>query len=246
MSWYARQWPVLIILALAWASVGCMNRSDSMPAPVREIKDPGGTYRVKVGDTLHSIAWGLELDYQALARWNGIPPPYQIRPGQTLLIRPPRPGVAAKTVRQRSDNGVITRKVAPQFLSWRADDWEIPAPRNNLRWSWPASGKVAKERSGIVIQGSLGAPVKAAEMGQVVYSGDGLKGYGNLVIIKHRHNYLSAYGHNRRVMVKEGDLVGRGETIAEMGEGRGEARLYFEIRHNTLPEDPRQLLPPPA
>ncbi len=244
MGRFTGLWRILIIGALIATSFGCMNRPHSTPAPVLGADEPSGVYRVKPGDTLYSIAWGLELDYLALARWNGLEKPYTIKPGQMLAVRPMPGGSAAATLRRRSENGEITRKIAPQFLDWRVDSWEIPPPRSDLRWVWPAAGTVTEERSGIAIAGFVGAPVRAAEMGRVVYSGDGLKGYGNLVIIKHRHDYLSAYANNRGVRVAEGDEVARGETIAEMGEVRGGARLYFEIRRNTVPENPMRLLPP--
>ncbi|MBF0471576.1 MAG: peptidoglycan DD-metalloendopeptidase family protein [Gammaproteobacteria bacterium] len=119
-----------------------------------------------------------------------------------------------------------------------------------LQWSRPAKGSVTagfnpkKGRKGIDIAGTLGAAITAAEAGEVVYSGDGLKGYGNLIIIRHNSRYLSAYGHNRRLLVREGMAVNKGQKIAEMGkDSRKGVVLHFEIRKNGKPIDPTQLLP---
>lgn len=120
-----------------------------------------------------------------------------------------------------------------------------------LVWRWPTSGKVVQrfsvkqDKKGFDISGSAGQPVVAAAPGSVVYSGDGLIGYGNLVIIKHSNTYLSAYGHNRKLLVSEGQEVSGGEKIAEMGEaGSNGPILHFEIRRNGKPVDPGKYLPP--
>lgn len=120
-----------------------------------------------------------------------------------------------------------------------------------MRWIWPTKGKTAlgyksddPSRKGIKISGRLGQPVVAAESGKVVYAGSGLLGYGRLVIIKHTRNYLSAYGYNNRILVKEGQGVKKGERIAEMGrKGSSEPMLHFEIRRNGTPVNPAGLLP---
>jgi lipoprotein NlpD len=118
-------------------------------------------------------------------------------------------------------------------------------------WRWPTDGKVAVEfgkrpgsGTGILIAGELGQTIKAAANGRVVYSGGGLTGYGELIILKHNNTYLSAYGHNASLLVTEGDSVKKGQRIAKMGEGPGrEPRLHFEIRKNGEPVNPRQYLP---
>jgi lipoprotein NlpD len=119
-----------------------------------------------------------------------------------------------------------------------------------VEWQWPTSGSVIRPfdasatRRGIGIGGSQGQPVHAAAAGQVVYSGTALIGYGELIIIKHSDNLLSAYGHNRVRMVEEGDRVGRGEQIAEMGMNeRDQELLHFEIRRDGQPVDPMSYLP---
>jgi lipoprotein NlpD len=120
-----------------------------------------------------------------------------------------------------------------------------------LNWSWPARGSILTNFAsgqttfkGIDIAGSEGAAVLAAAEGEVVYSGNSLRGYGNLIIIKHQKNFLSAYAHNRKNMVKEGDRVIIGQKIAEMGQtGTDRVKLHFEVRHHGKPVDPQGVLP---
>lgn len=126
-----------------------------------------------------------------------------------------------------------------------------PAPGGNaLTWAWPAKGKVitefddAKGAKGIDIAGKAGQPVFAAGPGKVVYSGSGLRGYGKLIIIKHDKTYLSAYAHNSRLLVKEGQQVAKGQKIAEMGDtDASRVELHFEIRRLGKPVDPLKYLP---
>lgn len=129
---------------------------------------------------------------------------------------------------------------------------KTPASSNRrLAWSWPTTGRVVERfsasdrtRNGVKIAGQSGQPILAAEAGKIVYSGSGLIGYGQLIIIKHNKNYLSAYGHNRKILVKEGDQVARGERIAEMGKPPDDQPLlHFEIRRQGTPVDPLRLLP---
>ncbi len=123
---------------------------------------------------------------------------------------------------------------------------------SSLHWQWPTEGRVAQgfaeddaTRKGLKIAGTLGQPIYAAEAGRVVYSGSGLIGYGALIIIKHNKDYLSAYGYNSKILVKEGDQVTKGEHIAEMGRnGGGPPMLHFEIRQRGKPVDPTRVLPP--
>lgn len=204
------------------------------------------THVVRSGETLFKIAWRYGKDYRDLARWNGLGDGSLIYPGQVIRLAPP-PGYAARSAR-------------PEAASRNAD---VPASRREERslpelpaepspgWQWPARGRVATgfgERpgtgTGILIDGRQGDPIVAAAPGTVVYSGSGLIGYGQLIILRHNDTYLSAYGHNASLLVKEGDTVNRGQRIATMGEGPGrEPRLHFEIRRNGQPVDPRQFLP---
>ena len=128
---------------------------------------------------------------------------------------------------------------------------KVAAAAPPSRWLWPTDGEVIRKfsqdtagKKGIAIGGRKGQPVVAAAGGEVVYSGSGLLGYGQLIIINHNKNYLSAYAHNSSLLVKEGDVVEAGQQIAKLGDtGTDRAMLHFEIRHNGRPVDPLKHLP---
>ena len=221
-------------------------------------------HRVRRGDTLYTIAWRYGVDYPDLARWNSIGYPYTIYPGQRLRLSDvadaAASGVLRPTVRQkRAADSSATRSAKsggapgkrPSPGAHRTEAGKVATTPRSLLWSWPAKGQVLQRyakgdpaRKGIKIGGRLGQRVAAAESGKVVYAGSGLIGYGRLIIIKHNKNYLSAYGYNRRLLVAEGDVVKRGQSVAEMGEqGGGRPKLHFEIRRNGTPVDPLTLLP---
>jgi lipoprotein NlpD len=218
-------------------------------------------YVVQQGDTLYSIAWRNDLDFRELAAWNGIRSPYTIHPGQVLLLEPPEgfvyapagppattpPPPAVSTTPLPSEEGVEVRPAdAPQAPPVTV---ATAPPPSAVRWRWPAEGELLPMESstgkpGIAIAGRLGQPIRAAAGGRVVYSGGGLQGYGQLVIVKHDDNFLSAYGYNRRLLVRQGDEVHPGQPIAEMGEGpQRRPVLHFEIRRGGQSLDPLQLLP---
>lgn len=219
-------------------------------------------YVVNAGDTLYSIAFEAGQDYRELARWNGIRWPYRIHPDQRLRLSPPRLSTAGKPNHRRS----VTRRDAPATNSpgrntrtpSASTGHRAPEPRtpsnptaSPLAWQWPTEGPLLKNysasdtgRKGIDIGGRLGQSVIATAPGRVVYSGSGLRGYGKLIIIKHNSVYLSAYGHNRRVLVKEGETLRAGQQIAELGDTDADRpMLHFEIRRNGEPVDPQRLLP---
>ncbi len=126
-----------------------------------------------------------------------------------------------------------------------------PVASEHQSWLWPNKGTVVKRYSeqshtkkGIEIKGKLGDPILASASGKVVYKGNGIRGYGELLIIKHQNGFLSAYGHNQSILVEEGDQVNRGQVIARMGElSTGNYGLHFEIRKNGTPVDPMKYLP---
>jgi len=208
------------------------------------------TYHVvRRGETLYSIAWRHGRDWRAVARWNGLRPPYRIHPGQRLRVSPP-------PRRARRSTPATARRPAPRperrarrAATGQPRGQAVPARR--IAWRWPTSGKVIRRfdpntpgKKGIAIGGRYGQGVRAAADGRVVYSGSGLVGYGKLIIIKHDETWLSAYGHNSRLRVKEGEQVRAGQRIADMGrDGKGTALLHFEIRRNGRPVDPLRLLP---
>lgn len=195
------------------------------------------THTVREGETLYSIAFRYGLNQRDLAAWNGLGDGRLIYPGQKLrLTRPAGGTVAARPAGQRSSGKAASRSPPHTPVS---------------DWRWPVDGPVIegyaqspRTQSGIQIGGRRGQAIRAASAGQVVYAGSGLKTYGQLVIIKHNASYLSAYGHNAELLVREGERVGRGQQIAKMGEGPGrKALLHFEIRRDGRPVNPQAFLP---
>lgn len=202
------------------------------------------SYVVQSGDTLYKIAWRYGLDYRDIAQWNELHSVDLIRAGQTLRLSPPdgwSKGSRPKTT-------VASGSSTPKRQSRAPVRSSAPAPS---AWRWPTDGELVSKfgqgalgGNGIDIAGRAGQPVVAAAGGQVVYSGSGLIGYGQLIIVKHNDAYLSAYGHNRELSVSEGDRVSAGQTIAHMGDGPGrQPALHFEIRRNGKPVDPLGYLP---
>jgi len=206
-------------------------------------------HRVRPGETLYAIGWRYGVDYRTLARWNGIEPPYTIHPGQVLRVAPPR-----RDVWERKKAGAEDVRSSPPPVKKTspptAPSKEPPAG-GAIAWRWPVQGPILRPfrlqppvNKGIDIGGRFAAPVRAAAAGEVVYAGQGLVGYGNLVIVKHDQNFLSAYAHNETLLVKEGDRVSAGQVIARMGrDNRGRVALHFEIRRRGKPVDPLKLLP---
>ncbi|BCT31687.1 LysM peptidoglycan-binding domain-containing protein [Pseudomonas protegens] len=248
------------------SSVGVVERSNNA-APQRPTVTTG-QYVVRRGDTLFSIAFRYGWDYKALAARNNIAEPYTIHPGQTIRFDG-RTGVAPTTVVTSTQSGasssskttVIRRPAgattatatgtSTATASKPAPAPVTPAGPAPTGWGWPSNGVLIGKFSsngslnkGIDIAGDLGQPVLAASDGTVVYAGSGLRGYGELVIIKHNETYVSAYGHNRKLLVREGQQVKVGQTIAEMGStGTDRVKLHFEIRRQGKPVDPLQFLP---
>ncbi|VVC76189.1 Murein hydrolase activator NlpD [Aquicella siphonis] len=212
-----------------------------------------GTHRVSKNETLYEIAWRYGLDYRYLARLNQISPPYTIHTQQIIYLNG-KPVSAA--IRQERRQAAATASVLPaSALSSPQPRPSVSANESRIQrepnysvsgWRWPARGDVinafSRVNKGINIAGRLGEPVYAAAAGKVVYSGNGLRGYGNLIIIKHNSLYLSAYAHNNLVLVQDGDWVKQGQKIAEMGKtGADKVMLHFEIRRAGKPVDPMSL-----
>ena len=239
------------------------------PAPVIEHSsdlsgtslEKDGQYRVRRGDTLDAIAFRYALDFRDIARWNGISKPYLIYPDQLLAMTPPptrkavagtRPGRSApaqgKTVALPP---VATGKPPSVKASAKPYKPEL-STADPKSWKWPVKGRLVRSflpndpsRNGLDIAGREGQEVRAAAAGTVVYSGNGLIAYGELIIIKHSDRMLSAYAHNSVRLVGEGAQIRAGQKIAEMGKNdRNEAILHFEIRVSGWPVDSRQYLPP--
>lgn len=281
---------VVLCLAVTGGCSSGWNPADDKAENSNYKATTDGSYRVRRGDTLHSIAFKFNQDWRNLARWNNIGSPYTIYPDQELVLAAP-----SGTARQK---GVTTAAVAPRgtattrSLEPRSTTSDktvaqstpakssagspqpgsasgssassssapvkkpgTPAPAvagDPKKWLWPAEGRIISNfkpndpaRKGIDIGGKEGQAVIAGAAGEVVYSGSGLIGYGELVIIKHSEQLLSAYAHNRKRLVREGQAVAAGEVIAEMGRtDRNQAMLHFEIRLNGNPQDPLKYLPP--
>jgi lipoprotein NlpD len=225
------------------------------------------SYIVRPQDTLYSIAWRHDLDFRDLARWNNIGADFHISVGQVLVLGgPPRGAAAAAATRPTRPTGATVSRpgdapqvgrplplpsapvpsartpaaVAPGVAGTR--DPSSSAAGAAMKWLWPtdrASAPRSVPGGGILLAGTLGQDVRAASAGRVVYTGSGLRGYGNLIIIKHADSLLSAYAHNREMLVRDGQEVAAGQVIAHMGQGPQQSPvLYFEIRQNGKPIDP--------
>lgn len=205
---------------------------------------------VKNGDTLYSIAFKYGLNYREIANWNNIPAPYVIYPGQRLVLAPgAEPTLTSNSSEDINQTTSSTGLENTTQSDPPPDTQAAVADKQIAAWVWPVKGRVTTSykhsgRKGIDISGDLGQSVRAAADGKVVYSGGGLIGYGELIIIKHNKKFLSAYGHNNKLLVKQGDFVRSGQRIATMGHsGTDEVKLHFEIRRDGKPVDPIRYLP---
>ncbi len=216
--------------------------------PVNVSRGPGW-YTVKKSDTLYSIAWRYGVDYKQLARWNRINVNSPIHPGQRLrLIKPAGTAVAGTSSNQPGTSGK-TPTTSSKSVTSKSSAGQSRAA-NPKKWIWPTDGKPLNtflasrlDRRGIDIAGKFGQPVRAVADGKVVYSGNGLVGYGNLIIIKHSDTFLSAYAYCQQRLVQEGMAVKAGKLVAKMGRRDNTAKLHFEIRRNGKPVDPMKYLP---
>lgn len=206
-------------------------------------------YRVKYGDTLFYIAWITGKDYRLLAAQNNIQKPYGLRVGQILKVKGNTSVFAAnKNTKPATTPSTKNTTFVPK-TPVRKTNTVAPVLSNGvIKWQWPAQGKIIEPYStkskGIDISGKIGDKVMAAAAGQVVYAGSALPGYGNLIIVKHSDDYLTAYAHNQAILVKEQQNVNAGDQIATMGNtGTSSTRLHFEIRYKAKSIDPVKYLP---
>lgn len=223
---------------------GVTDRSGGSSEPT-----PPGYYRVKKGDTLARIALDNGQAPRDVTQWNkAINPsfnPNVIEVGDLILVKPPGGSKPAKVVEKKPATEKSDVSPASATSPEPAKTEVVAEP--GIRLSWPAKGKVTGEFSetnkGIDIAGKVGEPILAASDGKVVYAGNSLRGYGNLVIVKHDNTYLTAYAHNSKLLVKEGDAVRKGQKIAEMGDTDAtSAKLHFELRVNGKPVNPTPYL----
>ena len=226
----------IIYIFIALCLAGCASVQSKAPVqPHKRDLTKGSYYIVKKGDTLYSIGFRSGHGYKRLAAWNNILPPYKIYLGQKLRLFP------KKKFKKSSKKKKINKKTSTISINNKKV--------LKLYWQWPVQGKLLRNfyrtgNKGIDIAGHVGKKIRAAASGIVVYSGSGLIGYGNLLIIKHNYLYLSAYAHNRRLLVREGQKVKKGQLIAEMGIGvNAKPALHFEIRKNGKSVNPINYLP---
>jgi len=221
----------IFLFFLGFIVSGCAGFQAQAPIqPKNRDLTSSSYYTVKKGDTLYAVGYRAGHGYERLAEWNNISPPYTLQVGQKLKLfkGAPSGSVLNRKKTQKKNVNIPTNKKAMLELNWQ----------------WPVIGKIVRNfyhtgSKGIDISGRVGRQIKAAESGIVAYSGSGLLGYGKLLIIKHNYLYLSAYAHNRRLLVKEGQKVKKGQLIAEMGIGvNGKPVLHFEIRRNGSPVNP--------
>lgn len=231
--------------------------------------EANGTYTVRKGDTLLRIALDHGQNYRDIVSWNNLRDPDDIKVGQVLKVSPPERMAGTTPVTVPKIEPIGPKKPAAPVPDRKPEVAEAakpvakpepaasgPAPGTvvtatddeRLSWMWPASGKIVAtfddNKKGIDIAGKSGQQVLAAGAGKVMYAGAGIRGYGNLVIVKHSNTLLSAYAHNKVIMVKEGDTVSKGQVIAEMGDTDADSvKLHFEIRLQGKPVDPARFLP---
>lgn len=263
-----------LVLLLALLLPACASRQPPVVVERSLSGSGPSSHVVKAGDTLYSIALRYDRDYRELARLNNLGADFLIRPGQRLRLdgepapaaspakppaKPPAAPATVATANKKAEetspapaNKVtfVEKKSAP--VSNVASSVTDPVPASaSLAWSWPAKGPVLGKfgsngvtGKGLDIAGKRGDSVSAAAAGTVVYAGSGLVGYGKLLIIRHDDNYISAYAHNDRFLVAEGERVKLGQAIAEMGaSGTDRDKLHFEIRERGKPVDPLRFLP---
>ncbi|HEY1398206.1 peptidoglycan DD-metalloendopeptidase family protein [Roseateles sp.] len=237
---------------------------ESKPLPGAENAGKPGYYTVKPGDTLIRIAMDNGQGWKDVARWNGMDNPNLIEVGQVLRVAPPGLDPNAATTRPLATSKVETRPLDGKSPAPATTTAAASAPASgvatpsaplatkdddDISWGWPASGAVAAgfdevRNKGMAFSGKAGDPVFAAADGRVMYAGAGLRGYGNMIIIKHSTNYLTAYAHNQTLLVKEDQVVRKGQKIAEMGSSDADSvKLHFEVRKQGKPIDPSKLLP---
>ncbi len=207
-----------------------------------------GYYRVERGDTLTQIARNHHESVHSIARWNNLANPDSIEVGQVLRVAPPGSGANGGAA-LRSNTGAGATSPAPAIAGAPRALPDAAPPARGISLIWPTSGKLVRgfdgvNSKGIDIVNAPGTPIVAAAPGTVVYAGNGLRGYGNLLIVKHNADFLTAYAHNRKLLVKEGDRVTQGETIAEMGDTDNDrVTLHFELRYGGRSIDPSRYLP---
>jgi lipoprotein NlpD len=252
----------LAALVAALALSGCSNKGRLAPMDDHSIGGARGTtrvlpgaenagkpgyYTVKPGDTLIRIGMDNGQSWRDIIRWNKLDNPNLIETGQVLRVAPPAPEVVV--ARPATSSTATAPMPAASAPTAPAVTPAAPsAAEDAISFQWPARGNLISgfdesKNKGLDIGGKVGDPVLAAADGRVVYAGSGLRGYGNLIILKHNNTYLTAYAHNQTLLVKEDQVIKRGQKIAEMGNSDADqVKLHFEIRRQGKPVDPAKYL----
>ncbi|MFA3760834.1 amidase activator ActS [Yersinia sp. 2544 StPb PI] len=232
-------WPWLAVYAMVVLLLaGCSNKSnrDYTKLPKGSYNDK--SYTVKSGDTLYFIAWISDSEVSDLARINRLRPPYRLEVGQKLQLSSSAASGRLASTKRKSSNTVLAASTPP--------------PGANRCWRWPTSGQIISRYSnadggnkGIDITAKRGQPIYASAKGRVVYVGNQLRGYGNLIMIKHGEDFITAYAHNDTMLVNNAQDVKAGQKIATMGStGTDTIMLHFQIRYRATALDPLRYLPP--
>lgn len=237
--------------------------ANGKPLPGIENYGKPGYYAVRPGDTIRRVGNETGQRWQDIARWNNLDNPDKIEVGQVLRVIPPGSTPSASAV-AAGPNGVVTAPVTQASIAPAgASDAGVRPPvtasslapaaaasgDEDVGWIWPVRGPLIAgfdeaKNKGLDIGGKAGDAVLASADGRVVYAGAGLRGYGNLIILKHNNTYLTAYAHNQTLLVKEDQSVQKGQKIAEMGSSDADrVKLHFEIRRQGKPVDPARYLP---
>ncbi|RAR59173.1 murein DD-endopeptidase MepM/ murein hydrolase activator NlpD [Paraburkholderia unamae] len=230
----------------ATPAAGTDASAQAASAPVTRVVTKTTYVRVRRGDTLQRLAQKHSVSVKDLAAWNHLKPNGRLRAGQsiklvskqTITVQAAAPATGAQAASTNA-NPVVNRQVAA----------EVARHANSVALVWPAHGRVVEPFApgttrGIEISGKAGDPVIAAADGKVMYAGTGLNEYGSLIIVQHNKDFLTAYSHNRRLLVKTGDMVHQGQQIAEMGsENNDRVAVLFEVRRDGKPVDPMPYLP---
>lgn len=210
----------------------------------QSLKLPVSKYHVvQKGDTLYAIARKYNTDVSNLAKINGLESPYSLNVGQKIALSG---NAVSKNVTQ-SKKTVVKSKTSTKTAY-------VPPKNRTSKFAWPVKGKIisgfgtigkGRKNDGINIKASLGTDVNAADSGTVAYAGSELKGFGNLILIKHSDGWITAYAHNQKLFVRKGQKVTRGEKIATVGQtgGVNTPQLHFEVRAGKKAVDPRKYLP---
>ncbi len=240
----------MCVLIVMFLLIGCTTRPSL--APVVELRwQPHSAeqrmHKVRRGETLYAIAFRYDLDYQQLAAINHLERPYSLHIGQILQVSP-RTVIQSSPKPYKNWKKTPSRYFSPQTRPQSNNSFKkplSPVAASGGKWLWPVNGRVVASfipqqgKKGIDIAGVKGEKIRATSNGVVAYAGSGLSGYGNLIIIKHNNQLLTAYGNNSRNLVKEGQNVKAGQNIAEIGViDRRYWGVHFEIRKNGKPVNP--------